>query len=87
MPGKKKYEALTKKLIKEEIDSRHSFLLCKSENTKESDWVKFEVKHIKETNRPYEVVELNWPEEKIADKIQRFKIRVHPQIKLVTFTY
>lgn len=72
---KKGYEELTRKLIKEEIDDRHRFVLCYSENAKESDWVQFEVDHIKETNRPYEFVDLNWPIEKIAKTIKRFKIR------------
>lgn len=72
---KKGYEELTRKLIKEEIDDRHRFVLCDSENAKESDWVQFEVEHIKETNRPYEIVDLNWPVEKIAETIKKFKIR------------
>lgn len=72
---KKGYENLTKKLIKEEIDNRQRFVLCDSENAKESDWVKFEVKHIKETNRPYEVINLEWPKERIEKAILKFKIR------------
>ena len=72
---KEGYEELTKTLIKEEIDNRHRFVLCDSQNAKESDWVKFEVEHIKETNRPYETVNLDWPEEKIAEAIERFKKR------------
>ncbi|MBQ6769488.1 MAG: toll/interleukin-1 receptor domain-containing protein [Bacteroidales bacterium] len=72
---KEGYEELTRTLIKEEIDSRQRFVLCNSKNADESDWVKFEVKHIKETNRPYEVVDLDWPNNKIADVIKRFKIR------------
>ena len=72
---KEGYEELTKTLIKEEIDNRHRFVLCDSQNAKESDWVKFEVEHIKETNRPYEIVNLDWPEEKIAEAIERFKKR------------
>ena len=72
---KKGYEELTRKLIKEEIDERHRFVLCDSANAKESDWVEFEVRHIKEANRSYEVVDLDWPKEKIAEAIKRFKIR------------
>jgi hypothetical protein len=72
---KEGYEELTRKLIKEEIDNRHRFVLCDSKNAKESDWVQFEVEHIKETNRPYETVNLDWSEEKIAETIERFKIR------------
>lgn len=69
------YEELTRKLIKEEIDSRHRFILCNSENAQGSDWVQFEVEHIKKTNRPYEIVDLDWPEEKIEEAIHRFKVR------------
>lgn len=72
---KDEYKDLTEKLITEEIDSRQRFVLCQSENTKESDWVKFEVEHIKESNRPYEIVDLDWPEEKMSDAIKRFKKR------------
>lgn len=72
---KEGYEELTRTLIKEEIDNRHRFVLCDSKNAKESDWVQFEVEHIKETNRPYETVNLDWSEEKIAETIERFKIR------------
>lgn len=72
---KDEYKELTEKLITEEIDSRQRFVLCRSENTKESDWVKFEVQHIKETNRPYEIVDLDWPDEKINDAVKRFKRR------------
>lgn len=69
------YEKLTKKLIKEEIDNRQRFVLCESENANKSDWVKFEVKHIKKTNRPYEVVNLEWPKERIKEAVLKFKIR------------
>jgi hypothetical protein len=50
-------------------------VLCKSPNADDSDWVKFEVKHIKETNRPYEIVDLDWPKDKLTEAIKRFKIR------------
>lgn len=69
------YEDLTRTLIKEEIDSRQRFLLCSSKNAEESDWVKFEVEHIKEINRPYEVVDLEWSHEKLKEAIRRFKVR------------
>ena len=72
---KKEYEELTKILITEEIDNRQRFFLCNSENAKESDWVKFEVKHIKESKRPYEIVDLDWPIEKIKEAMKRFRIR------------
>lgn len=72
---KEGYEELTRTLITEEIDSRQRFVLCKSPNADESDWVKYEVEHIKETNRPYEVIDLDWPENKLEEAIKRFKIR------------
>ena len=45
-----KYEYLLKPIIKEEIDQRQRFILCRSENTKESAWVKFEEDYIKSKN-------------------------------------
>ena len=72
---KKEYEELTKKLIKEEIDNRHRFILCNSDNSMKSDWVQFEVDHIIDTHRAYDVVNLEWPKKKIAEVIKRFKIR------------
>ena len=69
------YEELTRTLIKEEIDSRQRFILCKSKNTEGSSWVKFEVDHIKSKNRPYEVVDLDSPQIKIEEAVSRFKKR------------
>lgn len=72
---KEKYNELTKTLIKEEIDSRQRFILCQSDNSKGSDWVDFEVNHIKDRHRPYEVVDLDWPESKIELRLKKFKER------------
>jgi len=72
---KEGYEELTKTLIKEEIDSRQRFVLCNSKNANESDWVKYEVDYIKEINRPYEVVDLDWSHKKLEEAIKRFKLR------------
>lgn len=72
---KKEYKGLMETLIKEEIDSRQRFILCKSKNADGSNWVKFEIKHIKETNRPYEIVDLNESADKWEDAINRFRIR------------
>ncbi len=69
------YDELTRTLIKEEIDSRQRFVLCSSKNAEESDWVKFEVEHIKEINRPYETVDLEWSHEKLKEVVRRFKVR------------
>lgn len=72
---KKEYKDLMKTLIKDEIDSRQRFILCKSKNADESDWVDFEIKYIEETKRPYEIVDLNAPEDKWEYAIKRFRIR------------
>lgn len=72
---KEEYKELTETLIKEEIDSRQRFILCNSENANNSDWVKFEIKHIKEAKRPYEVVDLDWDSAIIEKAISTFKKR------------
>lgn len=72
---KKENEQLTKSLIKEEINCRQRFILCNSKNANNSNWVKFEIKHIKETNRPYEVIDLDWPNSIIENAILTFKKR------------
>lgn len=43
-------------LIKREIDCRTRFILCDSENARKSDWVKEEVKYIKDQDRIYETI-------------------------------
>lgn len=55
---KDEYNELTQTLIKEEIDSRQRFVLCKSKNANKSKWVQFEVDYIKKRQRPYETVDL-----------------------------
>ena len=69
------YKELTEKLIKEEIDSRQRFILCESDNTKESNWVKFEIEHIQKRKRPYAIVDLNGTDEEIQNVIKTFKRR------------
>lgn len=56
---KDEYDELTQTLIKEEIDSRQRFVLCKSNNANKSKWVQFEVDYIKKRQRPYETVDLD----------------------------
>lgn len=72
---KDEYERLTRKLIAEEIDSRKRFILCDSDNARHSDWVKFEVNRIKETNRPYQIIDLDWTENKIEERLKNYKRR------------
>lgn len=72
---KDEYERLTRKLITEEIDSRKRFILCDSDNARHSDWVKFEVNRIKETNRPYQIIDLDWTENKIEERLKNYKRR------------
>ena len=60
-------------LIKREIDCRTRFILCDSENARKSDWVKEEVKYIKDQDRIYETINVDWPIEKIKNKLSEFK--------------
>lgn len=54
-----KFEPMLKPILKEEIDKRELFILCRSENSEKSDWVKFEEDHIKSKHVPYGVIDLN----------------------------
>ena len=49
---KPEYEPMLKPILKEEIDQRQRFILCRSENSRNSDWVKFEEDYIKSKQRP-----------------------------------
>lgn len=60
-------------LIKREIDCRTRFILCDSENARKSDWVKEEVKYIKDQDRIYETINVDWPIEQIKSKLSEFK--------------
>ena len=55
--------------LKKEIDARQRFVLCQSENSLNSYWVRKEVEYIKATGRPYEVIDLN-DMDKIDDRVQ-----------------
>lgn len=46
-------------LIKREIDCRTRFVLCSSENARNSEWVREEVKYIKSKNRICETIDLS----------------------------
>ena len=54
-----KFEPMLKPILIEEIDKRDLFILCRSENSEMSDWVKFEEDHIKSKRVPYAVIDLN----------------------------
>lgn len=70
-----KYKHLLEPIIKEEIDQRQRFILCRSENTKESAWVKFEEDYIKSKKRAYEVVDLDSPQEVQKNAIRNYRRR------------
>jgi hypothetical protein len=54
-----KFEPMLKPILKEEIYKRDLLILCSSENSEMSDWVKFEEDHIKSKLVPYAVIDLN----------------------------
>lgn len=72
---KDEYNELTHTLIKEEIDSRQRFILCRSKNADNSKWVQFEVDHIKKLQRPYETVDLDASIDVQKQVLLRFKRR------------
>ena len=80
-------------LIKREIDSRKRFILCDSENARESKWVQREVEYIKSRDRVFETVNLDDSIENIAETLLRFRIRSTVYIKgyssgnLATYLY
>lgn len=61
-------------LLKREIDARPRFILCDSENARESEWVRKEVAYIKSKSRQYMTVDLNRPET-FVQKIEELKAR------------
>ena len=60
-------------LIKREIDSRGRFILCDSENARNSDWVKREIEYIQSKQRVYQTIDIDAPVEKIAEDVLEFK--------------
>ena len=72
---KPEYEPMLKPILKEEIDQRQRFILCRSENSKKSNWVKFEEDYIKSKNRPYEVVDLDASEDFQIESIKNYRCR------------
>lgn len=70
-----KYKHLLEPIIKEEIDQRDRFILCRSENTKGSKWVQFEEDYIKSKNRAYEIVDLEAPIDVQQSAIRNYRRR------------
>jgi hypothetical protein len=62
-------------LIKREIKARDRFILCDSQNSRESEWVQKEIEFIKSLNRPYEIIDLDGTEDEINERIKRFNQR------------
>ena len=53
-------------LIKREIDCRTRFIICDSENSRESKWVQSEVAYIKSQLRAYDTIDLSMSNEEIS---------------------
>lgn len=58
-------------LIKREIDCRTRFIICESDNSKESKWVQSEVAYIKSQLRSYDVIDLSKSEEEINRQLDK----------------
>ena len=56
-------------LIKREIDCRTRFIICSSENSRNSKWVQSEVAYIKSCYRSYDVIDLSCPASEIQSKL------------------
>lgn len=62
-------------LIKREIEARERFILCRSKFSKQSKWVKQEVAYVESLKRPYEIIDLDAPEQTIEEGIMQFNRR------------
>ena len=71
-----KFEPMLKPILKEEIDKRERFILCRSENSRKSEWVRFEEDYVKSKNIPYEVIDLDADENVQLEAIQFYRRRV-----------
>jgi len=58
-------------LIKREIDCRTRFIICESDNSKASKWVKSEVEYIKSQHRTYETIDLSKSESEIEAQLDQ----------------
>lgn len=64
-----------KQLIFDEIDHRNRFIYCKSPNAEKSKWVDEEIKHLKQTNRGYDKIEINSSEADIKGFVENYKVK------------
>ena len=62
-------------LIKREIEARERFILCRSKFSEKSKWVKQEVAYVESLKRPYEIIDLDAPEQTIEEGIMQFNRR------------
>ena len=69
------FEPMLKPILMEEIDQRQRFILCRSKNSKKSEWVKFEEEYIKLKKRSYEVIDLDASDDVQIESIKRYRKR------------
>lgn len=60
-------------LIKREIDCRTRFILCDSEKSRKSDWVKREIEYIKSKDRNFDIIDMTVNDDLIRQQIERIK--------------
>ena len=60
-------------LIKREIDCRTRFILCDSEKSRKSDWVKREIEYIKSKDRNFDIIDMTVNEGLILQQIEKIK--------------
>lgn len=60
-------------LIKREIDGKTRFILCDSENVRQSNWVQKELEYIKSKNRIYQTIDLSKSEEEISKELKFYR--------------
>lgn len=77
---KPKYEPMLKPILMEEINQRDRFILCRSENSRKSEWVKFEEDYVKSQNRLYEVIDLDEDEDVQLEAIKFYRRRVSGRV-------
>lgn len=60
-------------LIKREIDCRTRFILCDSEKSRKSDWVKREIEYIKSKDRNFDIIDMTVNDDLILQQIEKIK--------------
>lgn len=75
-----KFEPMLKPILKEEIDKRERFILCRNENSRKSEWVRFEEEYVKSKNIPYEVIDLDADEDVQIEAIKFYRRRVSGRV-------